>query len=94
LTFAPATRALNINAKLDGTSTWANQDLDLGMAGGKAISGPFGTSGMSSELDLTNTVLRDDEPGVGAKPRVFKLPVAFEAPCASAAGSPSIPSSN
>jgi hypothetical protein len=49
---------------------------------------------MSSELDLTNTVLRDDEPGVGAKPRVFKLPVAFEAPLCICGGSPSIPGSN
>ena len=44
---------LNINAKLDGTFTWANQDLDMDLAGGKVKSGSFGISGMSSDLDLT-----------------------------------------
>jgi hypothetical protein len=58
------------------------------MAGGKATSGPFGISGMSSELDLTYTVLRGDEPGVGAEPPVIELPVAFEAPLCIRGGIP------
>ena len=80
--------SLNINAKLDGTFTWANQDLDMGIAGGKATNGSFGISGMSSDLDLTYTVLRGAEPGAGGKPPVFKLPVAFEAPLCICAGIP------
>lgn len=79
---------LNINAKIDGTFTWANQDLDMGLAGGKVKSGSFGISGLSSDLDLTYTVLRGEEPGVGAKPPVFKLPVSFEAPLCICGGIP------
>lgn len=80
--------ALNINAKLDGTFTWADQDLDMDLAGGKVTSGSFGISGLSADLDLTYTVLRGTSPGAGAKPPVFKLPVSFEAPLCVCGGIP------
>lgn len=79
---------LTINAKIDGTFTWADQDLDMGLASGKVKSGSFGISGLSSDLDLTYTVLRGEEPGAGAKPPVFKLPVSFEAPLCICGGIP------
>jgi hypothetical protein len=72
--------------------TWANEDVNIGVGGGSVRSGSFSISNMSSNINLNYTVLRGDEPTVGAKPPVLKIPFAFEAPlCGTPLGCAGLP---
>ena len=71
---------LSISVTLNGTSTWSDEDVNIGVGGGKISSGSFSITGMSSELDLNYAVVRGDEPTVGAKPPVLTIPFSFETP--------------
>jgi hypothetical protein len=83
---------LSANITLDGTFTWADEDVNVGVGGGAVHSGSFSISNMSSEIDLNYAVLRNDEPKVGADPPVIKIPFAFEAPlCGTPLGCAGLP---
>jgi hypothetical protein len=77
---------------MDGTFTWADQSVDLGVAGGAVSGGSFSLSHLSSDIKLNYTVLRGEVPNIGAKLPVFKVPFAFEMPlCGSPFGCAGIP---
>lgn len=83
---------LSINVMLDGVFTWGNEEVDLGVGGGSIRSGSFSISNMSSQINLNYTVLRGEEPKIGADPPVLKIPFAFEAPlCGSPIGCGGLP---
>lgn len=83
---------LSINVTLDGILTWSNQEVDIGVGGGSVHSGSFTMSDMSSNIKLDYTVLRGEEPNVGAKPPVIKIPFAFEMPlCGTPLGCAGLP---
>jgi hypothetical protein len=83
---------LSINVTLDGVFTWSNEDLKIGVAHSAVSSGGFSLSGMTSQITLNYTVLRGDEPKIGADPPVLKIPFAFEAPlCGTPLGCAGLP---
>jgi hypothetical protein len=83
---------LSIHIALDGTFSWADQSIDLGVGGGTVRGGSFSISKLESDIKLNYTVLRGQVPNIGAKLPVFKIPFSLEMPlCGSAFGCGGIP---
>jgi hypothetical protein len=83
---------LSINITLDGVFTWGDQNAIINVASGSVHGGSFSISNMASQIDLNYTVLRGQEPKIGADPPVLKIPFAFEAPlCGTPLGCAGLP---